>query len=94
MGARSGRRGAAARLAQVRHNGGHKTAKSFRINLGSRRVYTTFAIEFEALGEVEPELVQQFPLLGGGLGDAPQTNLAPVGGRQHDVGALQGGRHG
>ena len=59
-------------LAEVRHNRGRKAAKSFRICLGSRRVYTTFAIEFEPLGEAETELLQKRLLLGGGFGDAAQ----------------------
>src|SRR6266446_2255452 len=38
-------------LAQVRHRMGGKSAKWFRISLGASRVYTTFAIEFEAIRE-------------------------------------------
>lgn len=33
-------------LAQVRHDSGRKRAKSFRISLGSRQVYTTFSMAF------------------------------------------------
>jgi hypothetical protein len=44
-------------LAKVRHDRGRKAGKSFRISSGNRRVYTTFAIEFEPFGEAEPELL-------------------------------------
>jgi hypothetical protein len=46
-------------LAEVRHDSGRKPAKSFKISSGNRRVCTTFAIEFEALGEAEAELLQE-----------------------------------
>lgn len=36
-------------LTQVRHDRERRAAKSFRISSGNHRVYTTFAIEFEAL---------------------------------------------
>jgi len=42
-------RGLGEGLAEVRHERVWKTAKSFRISLGNRRVYTTFRIELEAL---------------------------------------------
>ncbi len=44
-------------LAEVRHDRGRKAGKPFRISSGNRRVYTTFAIEFEPFGEAEPELL-------------------------------------
>ena len=45
-------------LAQVRHDCGQKTAKSFRISSGNRRVYTTFSIQFEPLRETEAKLLE------------------------------------
>ena len=46
-------------LTEVRHDSRRKAAKSFRISSGNRRVYTTFAIEFETLGETQSELLEQ-----------------------------------
>src|SRR3954447_2473049 len=40
-------------LAQVRHELARELGKSFRISSGSRRVCTTFAIDFEVGGERE-----------------------------------------
>ena len=47
------------RLAEVRHERGQNWVKSFRISSGNRRVYTTFAIEFEVVREGETELMEQ-----------------------------------
>jgi len=77
-------------LAEVRHERGRRSVKSFRISLGSRRVCTTFAIEFEAFGKAETELLEKGFLRGGGFSDAAQADLTAVGGGQDDVGALQG----
>ncbi len=76
-------------LAEVRHDGGQKAPKSFRMSSGNRRVYTTFAMKFEPLGEAEPELLEERFLLGGRLGDAAQADLSSIGGGQDDVGAVQ-----
>jgi len=57
-------------LAEVRHERGQNPAKSLGINLGNGRVCTTFAIEFEPLGEAEAELLEERFLLGGRFGDA------------------------
>ena len=46
-------------LAQVRHETGENQAKPFRINLGSREVYTTFAVVFEAIRKAQLELMKQ-----------------------------------
>lgn len=43
-------------LAQVRHDRGQKTVKSFRISSRNRGVYTTFSIQFEPLREAEAQL--------------------------------------
>jgi CubicO group peptidase (beta-lactamase class C family) len=43
---------------EVRHDKVGKAAKWFRISSGNRRVYTTFAIEFEALRKGEVKLLQ------------------------------------
>ena len=51
-------------------------------------------MEFEGLGDFESELLQKGFLLGGGFGDAAQTDLTAIGGGQNDVGALQGGKQG
>ena len=48
---------------------GQDTAKSLGINLGNGRVCTTFAIEFEPLGEAEAELLEERFLLGSRFGD-------------------------
>jgi hypothetical protein len=45
-------------LAEVRHDWGRESGKSFIISSGNRQVYTTFAIEFEVLGKAEAGLVQ------------------------------------
>jgi hypothetical protein len=45
-------------LAQVRHDGGQKTVKSFRISSRNRGVYTTFSIQFEPLREAEAQLLE------------------------------------
>ena len=45
-------------LVKVRHDKVGKAAKWFRISSGNRRVYTTFAIEFEALRKGEVKLLQ------------------------------------
>ena len=45
-------------LAEVRHDGRQKAAKSFRISSGNRRVYTTFAIQFEPLRKAEAKLLE------------------------------------
>src|SRR5664280_559398 len=84
----------AARLTQVRHRIGRKRAKPFRISSGNGRVYTTFAIEFEAFGEADAALVKEGSLVGVGFGDTAETKLAAVGGGKDDVGALQGGKQG
>src|ERR1039458_6318164 len=55
-------------LTQVRHETGRKWAKPFRINSRSGRVYTTFAIEFEAFGEADVELVKEGFLFEVGFG--------------------------
>jgi transcriptional regulator with XRE-family HTH domain len=44
------------RLAEVRHERGKSRTNPFRINLGSGRVYTTFAIKLKMLRQVDPEL--------------------------------------
>jgi len=44
-------------LAEVRHDGGQEAPKSLRMSSGNRRVYTTFAMKFEPLGEAEPQLL-------------------------------------
>src|SRR5260370_22554261 len=46
-------------LAEVRHDRGRTGVNSFKISSGSREVYTTFAIEFEPLGEAQIELLQK-----------------------------------
>ena len=46
-------------LAEVRHGGGRKAPKSFRISSGNRQVCTTFAIEFEPLGKADAELLEK-----------------------------------
>ena len=46
------------------------------------------------LGEANSELAEQGFLLGGWFGDPPQSDFAAVGGRQNDVGALEGGEQG
>ena len=46
-------------LAEVRHDRGRTSVNSFKISSGSREVYTTFAIEFEPLGEAQIELLQK-----------------------------------
>jgi len=56
-------------LTEVRHERGQNTAKSLGINLGNGRVCTTFAIEFEPLGEAEAELLEERFLLGSRFGD-------------------------
>lgn len=56
-------------LAEVRHERGQNTAKSLGISLGNGRVCTTFAIEFEPLGEAEAELLEERFLLGSRFGD-------------------------
>lgn len=78
-------------LAEVRHEKVEGAANSLRINSGNRRVYTTFAVEFEALGKGEIELMQQRFLLCRGFGNAAQTNLAAVSRWQNNGGALQSG---
>ncbi len=50
---------AATGLTEVRHERGQNWVKSFRISSGNRRVYTTFAIEFEVVRERETELIEQ-----------------------------------
>src|SRR5437016_5695412 len=67
---------------------GGKSAKLFRISLGASRVYTTFAIEFEAIREGHAELLKQTFLLGRGFGDAAQTDLTAFGGGKDNVGGL------
>jgi transposase-like protein len=49
----------ALKLAQVRHETGENQAKPFRISLGSREVYTTFAVVFEAIRKAQWELMKQ-----------------------------------
>jgi len=41
--------------------------------------------------EGEAELLNERLLLGSELGDTAEANLAAVGGRENDIGALQGG---
>ena len=60
---------AVAPLTEVRHERGQNTAKSLGISLGNGRVCTTFAIEFEPLGEAEAELLEERFLLGSRFGD-------------------------
>ena len=78
-------------LAQVRHGEGRKSAKPFRISSGYGRVYTTFSIEFEALGEADAELAENRFLFSRGFGDTAETNLTTVRSGKDNVGALQGG---
>ncbi len=61
------------------------------MSLGSRRVYTTFAVGFEAFRESKSELLKERFLAGGGFGDAAQADFAAIGGRQNNIGALQSG---
>ena len=46
-------------VAQVRHARGQNSGKPFRISLGGRRVYTTFALELKTVGEAEAQLIEQ-----------------------------------
>src|SRR5437764_512187 len=78
-------------LAEVRHERVRRGAKSFRISSGSRRVYTTFAVEFEALREDEAELLEKRFLLCRGFCNTVQADLAAVCGRQDDISTLQSG---
>ena len=78
-------------LAQVRHERGWKSAKYFRISSGDGRIYTTFAVTFQAVGKGQSELLKQRFLLGRGLGDAAQPDLTPVGGGEDNVSTLQCG---
>jgi len=64
------------RLAQVRHKTGRRWAKPFRISSGNGRVYTTFSIEFESIGEADVELLKEGSLFGVGFGDTAETKLA------------------
>src|SRR5438309_4459264 len=79
-------------LAEVRHDKAEEAAKSFRISSGTGRVCTTFAAEFEAFGEDKTELLQEHLLLSRRFGNAAQADLAAIGSRQNDIGALQSGQ--
>jgi hypothetical protein len=65
-------------LTQVRHGAGWNCANWLRISSGCGRVYTTFAVEFEAVGKADAELLKERLLLGRGFGDAAQTDLMTV----------------
>src|ERR1039458_2643213 len=56
-------------LAQVRHGRGKKQGKWFGISSGYLRVCTTFLIKTEAVGEGDPELVEQLFLCRAPRGD-------------------------
>src|SRR5438309_100010 len=79
-------------LTEVRHDKAEEAAKSFRISSGNGRVCTTFAAEFEAFGEDKTELLQEHLLLSRRFGNAAQADLAAIGSRQNDIGALQTGQ--
>src|SRR5579871_2409369 len=76
-------------LAEVRHEGGQKSAKCCGISSGNGRVYTTFAVTLKPIGQVQPQLTKQSFLLVRRFSDAAQTDFTAIGGRQNNVGALE-----
>ena len=78
-------------LTEVRHEMVEKQVNPFRISSGGRKVCTTFGIGFQPFRKTETELMKQRFLFRRALGNAAETNLAPIGRGQDDVGALQFG---
>src|SRR5579862_4100719 len=59
------------------------------LSSGDCRVCTTFSIKLKMGGKTDSEVPQKGFLLAVGFGDAAETDLPAVSGRQHDVGALE-----
>jgi hypothetical protein len=82
---------ASATLAEVRHDAHKKWSNPLRISSRSRRVYTTLAVETEAVRKADAQQVEKRFLLSGGLCDPAQSDFAAVCGGQNDVAAVQFG---
>jgi len=78
-------------LTEVRHDAHKKWSNPLRISSRSRRVYTTLAVETEAVGEADAQQVEKRFLLSGGLCDPAQSDFTAVCGGQNDVAAVQFG---
>ena len=78
-------------LTEVRHDAHRKWSNPLRISSRSRRVYTTLAVETEAVGKADAQQVEKRFLLSGGLGHSAQSDFTAVCGRQNDVAAVQFG---
>lgn len=78
-------------LAEVRHDAHKKWSNPLRISSRSRRVYTTLAVETEAVRKADAQQVEKRFLLSGGLCDPAQSDFAAVCGGQNDVAAVQFG---
>ena len=78
-------------LAEVRHDAHKKWSNPLRISSRSRRVYTTSAVETEAVRKADAQQVEKRFLLSGGLCDPAQSDFAAVCGGQNDVAAVQFG---
>ena len=78
-------------LAEVRHDAHKKWSNPLRISSRSRRVYTTLAVETEAVRKADAQQVEKRFLLSGGLCNPAQSDFAAVCGGQNDVAAVQFG---
>ena len=78
-------------LTEVRHDAHKKWSNPLRISSRSRRVYTTLAVETEAVRKADAQQVEKRFLLSGGLCDPAQSDFAAVCGGQNDVAAVQFG---
>ena len=83
--------GSSGRLTEVRHDAHKKWSNPLRISSRSRRVYTTLAVETEAVRKADAQQVEKRFLLSGGLCDPAQSDFAAVCGGQNDVAAVQFG---
>src|SRR5439155_14566543 len=71
--------------------GALKAGNSFRISSRNRRVYTTLAVETEAVGKAAAQQVEKRFLLSCGLSHPAQSDLTAVCRGQNDVAAVQFG---
>jgi hypothetical protein len=78
-------------LAEVRHDAHKKWSNPLRISSRSRRVYTTLAVETEAVRKADAQQVEKRFLLSGSLCNPAQSDFAAVCGGQNDVAAVQFG---
>lgn len=76
-------------LVQARHENIEQSGKCLGTGSRCRHVYATLVIETAAVRHGDGELVQGLFLFDIGGSDAPQADLPPVGGGQHEVGADQ-----